>query len=89
VNLNLNDAGRDYVASLFKRDRARLLITHEAKLNELRPQIGRVYGAEQRLKDHFLKHVPAGVSGPRSIPSLVYSSRTSGPMIVGCAAVAR
>jgi hypothetical protein len=62
VNLNLNDAGRNYVASLFKRDKARLLITHEAKLNELRPQIGRVYGAEQRLKDHFLKHVQDLVS---------------------------
>lgn len=62
MNLNLNDAGRDYVASLFKRDEARLLITHEAKLNELRPQIGRVYGAEQRLKDHFLRHVQDLVS---------------------------
>lgn len=62
MNLNLSHEQREYVASLFKRDKARISIKHQAKLDELVHQVGRVYGAEQKLKDHMVEHVQELVS---------------------------
>lgn len=62
MNLNLNDQGQNYVMSLYKRDKARLRLNHEAKLDELIPQVGRVYGAEQILKNQYISYVQELVS---------------------------
>ena len=55
--MNLSTKAQEYAFNQFLRDRAKLAITHKSKINDLEPKVARVWGTEQKLKDHFVEYV--------------------------------
>jgi hypothetical protein len=55
--MTLSSAAQEYAFSQFLRDRARIEITHNAKLNDLLPNINRVWRTEQELTSHYVEYV--------------------------------